>query len=365
MTSAPARRAIRVAVIGAGAWATKVHLPTLVAEPDVELVVVNRRDADLARNIADRFGAARWTTQWQEALAEDLDAVIVASPASLHREQVVAALESGAHVLCEKPFAIHAADAWSMVDAARRTGRTLLVAFGWNHMPLVQAARRLLEEGSVGRIESVVLSINVATRDLLLHGTTYPSAVGGILPRAETFVDKAVSGGGTGPVTMSHAFGMALYLTGLDAIDIHCRTLDTPSGIDLHDVMTVGFRGGAIGGFSGTSSHESVPQVQWHVGIAGEGGQLLLDSDTETVQFASASGRVTEATLPGGAGAYEPAGPVRELLAVCRGGRPTDASPATMGARTVELVEAALLSAASGRVEPVPRDRPSWVEANG
>lgn len=362
MTSGTRRPRIRVGVIGAGAWATTVQLPPLVAEPDVDLVVVNRRDGDLARQIAERFGAARWTTDWQEVVSMDLDAVVVASPAGVHREQVVAALEAGTHVLCEKPFAIRSADAWAMADAARRADRSLLVAFGWNHMPLVQAARRLLDEGPIGRVESVVLSVNVATRELLLHGTTYNSAVGGIAPRAETFVDPAMSGGGTAPVTMSHAFGMALFLTRLDALDIHCRTLDTPSGIDLHDVMTVGFRGGAIGAFSGSSSHESVPQVQWHVGIVGEGGQLLLDSDTDTVRFAGASGEVRDADLGVGAGRYEPAGPVRELIAVCRGGSPSDASPATLGARTVELVEGALASAASGRVEPVPRDRPTWFD---
>lgn len=354
------RRRIRVGVIGAGAWATTVQLPALVADPGVELVVVNRRDGDLARTIAARFGAAHWTTEWQEAIALGLDAVVVASPAGVHRNQVVSALESGAHVLCEKPFATRSADAWAMADAARRTGRTLCVAFGWNHMPLIQEARRLLDAGPIGRIESVVLSINVATRELLLHGSTYNSAVSGISPRAETFIDPALSGGGTAPVTMSHAFGLALFLTRLDALDIHCRTLDTPSGIDLHDVMTVGFRGGAIGALSGSSSHESVPQVQWHVGIVGEGGQLLLDSDTDTVRFAGASGNVIDAALGPDAGRYEPAGPVRELLAVCRGEAPSDAGPATLGARTVELVEAALASAASGRVEPVARDRPDW-----
>ena len=70
-----------------------------------------------------------------------LDAVVVASPPNVHREQVQAAIASGAHVLCEKPFAITAEDAWAMTDAARAAGRHLLVAFGWNFMPLMTAAR--------------------------------------------------------------------------------------------------------------------------------------------------------------------------------------------------------------------------------
>lgn len=358
-------RKVRVGVIGAGAWAVTTHLPVIVADPNVELVVVNRRNGDLARSIAARFGAQHATDDWQEAIAMGLDAVVVASPPNVHREQVLAAIASGAHVLCEKPFAITAVDAWAMTDAAHEAGRQLLIAFGWNYMPLMTAARTLMAEQGIGRIEYVNIAINVAVRELLVHGTPYNSAVGGVAPQAETFVDPAISGGGTAPVTMSHVFGLGLFLSGLDAADIHCRTVDAHPGVDLHDVMTVGFQGGAIGAFAGTASHESVPRVEWHVSIHGEGGQLLLDSNHDEVVFGPAHGEMIRADLPPGAGVYDPRGPIRELLSVAAGGAPTDASPATMGARTVELVEAALRSATTGRVEPVPAHRPAWARNGG
>jgi predicted dehydrogenase len=347
-------------VIGAGAWAVTTHLPVIAADPDVELVVVNRRKGDVARAIAERFGAAHATTDWREAIDLGLDAVVVASPPNVHREQVEAAIASGAHVLCEKPFAIAATDAWSMADAAHQAGRHLLIAFGWNSMPLMTAAREIMVAQGIGRIEYVNIAINVAVRELLLHGIPYNSAVGGVAPQAETFVDPAISGGGTAPVTMSHVFGLGLFLSGLDALDIHCRTVDAHPGVDLHDVMSVGFAGGAIGAFTGTASHESVPRVEWHVSIHGEGGQLLLDSNHDEVVFGPARGEMIRVDLPPGAGIYNPRGPIRELLSVAKGGTPTDASPAEMGARTVELVEAALRSARTGRVEPVPAGRPAW-----
>lgn len=336
------------------------HLPVIAADPDVDLVVVNRRNADMARSIAERFGAAHATSDWREAIDLGLDAVVVASPPNVHREQVEAAIASGAHVLCEKPFAIAATDAWAMADAAHEAGRQLLIAFGWNSMPLMAAAREVMAEQRIGRIEYVNIAINVAVRELLLHGTPYNSAVGGVAPQAETFVDPAISGGGTAPVTMSHVFGLGLFLSGLDARDIHCRTVEAHPGVDLHDVMTVGFEGGAIGAFAGTASHESVPRVEWHVSIHGEGGQLLLDSNHDEVVFGPARGEMIRTDLPPGAGVYDPRGPIRELLSVAKGGAPTDASPAEMGARTVELVEAALRSARTGRVEPVPAGRPAW-----
>jgi predicted dehydrogenase len=353
-------RRIRVGVIGAGAWAVTTHLPVIAADPDVELVVVNRRNGDVARSIAERFGAAHATTDWREAIDLGLDAVVVASPPNVHRQQVEAAIASGAHVLCEKPFAIAATDAWAMADAAHQAGRHLLIAFGWNYMTLMTAAREVMAAQGIGRIEYVNIAINVAVRELLLHGTPYNSAVGGVAPQAETFVDPAISGGGTAPVTMSHVFGLGLFLSGLDALDIHCRTVDAHPGVDLHDVMSVGFAGGAIGAFTGTASHESVPRVEWHVSIHGEGGQLLLDSNHDEVVFGPARGEMIRVDLPPGAGIYDPRGPIRELLSVAKGGAPTDASPAEMGARTVELVESALRSARTGRVEPVPAGRPAW-----
>ena len=129
--------------------------------------------------------------------------------------------------------------------------------------------------------------------------------------------------------------------------------------------MTVGYLGGAIGAFAGTASHESVPRVEWHVSIHGTGGQLLLDSNHDEVVFGPPRGEMIRAALPAGAGVYDPRGPIRELLAVAKGGTPTDASPAEMGARTVELVEAALRSASTGRVEPVPNGRPAWAQNAG
>ena len=346
-------RRVRVGIIGAGSWSNAVHLPALAARDDVELVVVVRRDGDLARRIADRFGVAHATDDWRAALGRGLDAVVVSSPPNVHREQVTAALESGAHVLCEKPFAITSDDAWEMVGASRRTGRTLLVAFGWNYMPLMQAARRLIDERGIGEIEFLTLEIRVAVRELLMRGTTYSSASGDVPPRAETFIRPEISGGGQAPVTMSHAFGVALFLTRLEAHEVSARMWDGPAGVDVHNAMVVAFEGGAIGAINGASAHESKPNVEWNIAILGSGGQLQLDSVTADVHFGSVDGHVYPADLPRDAGRYEPTGPIRELIAVAHGRAAGDESPAELGARTVELVDASYRSVASGRAEPV------------
>ena len=68
------------------------------------------------------FGFAKATTDWHDVIAEKPDIVVVGSPPGYHWEQSKAALEAGAHVMCEKPFTIDPAHAWDLDETARRTG---------------------------------------------------------------------------------------------------------------------------------------------------------------------------------------------------------------------------------------------------
>lgn len=346
-------RRIRAGVIGAGSWAVAAHLPLLAAQDDVEIVVVCRRDADLARSIADRFGARHATPDWQEAIRHDLDVVVVASPPNVHEEQVTAALDAGAHVLCEKPFAIAAAAAWRMAGAAERTGRTLLVSFGWNYTPLMQAARRLLLDGPIGAIEFLTIGVRMAGRDLLMRGLPYGDSAVDVPPNAETFVVPQVSGGGEAPVTMSHVFGLALYLTGLAPRTVVAGMWDGPLGVDVHDATVVGFDGGAVGSLTAASSHRATAGAEWNIAVIGSGGQVQLESDPVRLRFISDRGRVLVPDLPVDPYARSTTGPLEALLGVARGIPAGDESGPRMAALTVELVEKSLLSARSHRAETI------------
>jgi predicted dehydrogenase len=319
---------------------------------DVEVVFVQRRDGDLARRLADRWGVTHALTDWREGLALGIDAVVVASPPNVHEAQVTAALAAGAHVLCEKPFAIHADAAWRMVRAARTASKTLLIAFGWNYLPLIQSARRLMDDRGIGEIDFLTLDLRVGIRALLSSGDAY-AGTGDVPPRAETFIEPAVSGGGQAPVSMSHAFGLALFLTRLEAARIYAQMWDGPAGVDVHDATTVTFENGAIGALTAASAHRLPAGPEWNVGVFGSRGQLWIDTANAAVAFTDPAGRQHGPPPTPDAGRYEPTGPIRELIAVARGATPGDQSPAELGAKTVELVEAAYRSRDSGRAEPV------------
>ena len=93
---------------------------------DTRFVAVASRDAAKARGFAAEFGLPLSFGSYQELLAcPEVDAVYVPLPVSMHTEWTVRALNAGKHVLCEKPFAVTAADAGRCFDAAE-------AAIGWS-----------------------------------------------------------------------------------------------------------------------------------------------------------------------------------------------------------------------------------------
>jgi len=142
-----AERFINWVVIGIGDITTKRVIPAIQAEPRSRLYGIVTRDPAKA--------APYQAKAWRDlggALADDaVDAVYVASPVSLHAPQTVAALQSGRHVLCEKPVALDYAEARGMVEAAAKSGRTLGIAYYRRMYPKIQRAKALLEQGAIGQ----------------------------------------------------------------------------------------------------------------------------------------------------------------------------------------------------------------------
>ena len=144
----------KVAIIGSGMIANAAHIPAWkdLAEY-VEVVGVADIDEQRARKVAETHGVPRAFGDWRKML-DDVrpDIVSVCTPNTYHCEQSLAALESGAHVLCEKPVATRFDDAERMFDAAARAGRVLYPCQSlrfYNHMI---AAKEIADSGRLGTI---------------------------------------------------------------------------------------------------------------------------------------------------------------------------------------------------------------------
>lgn len=143
---------VRIAVIGAGAWGIN-HVRAMSRTQGAELVMVcdaapAARDRALA--IAPRI---RLGTDLVEALAaNDVDAVVLATPAKDHAEHARMALNAGKHVLVEKPLSLDAADAHAVVSAAETHKKILMVGHLMLFHPAVERLKTMIDSGELGRI---------------------------------------------------------------------------------------------------------------------------------------------------------------------------------------------------------------------
>src|SRR2546427_2963756 len=134
-------------VIGVGDITSKRVLPAILAEERSRLVGIVTRDP--AKVAPYRIPA--YTTLEAALRESETEAVYVASPVFLHAPQSIAALETGRHVLCEKPMAMNLAEAERMVAAGRASGRAFGVAYYRRAYPKGHPAMELIPQGAIGQ----------------------------------------------------------------------------------------------------------------------------------------------------------------------------------------------------------------------
>ena len=143
---------IKIAVVGAGGWGIN-HVRAFARARDAQLVAV----ADLSEGSLKRAAGfapnARMLRSLDEVLAlPDVDAVVLATPASAHAAHAQKALEAGKHVFVEKPLALSVADAEQVVRAAEKAGRTLMVGHIMLYHPVVERMKSIIKSGELGWI---------------------------------------------------------------------------------------------------------------------------------------------------------------------------------------------------------------------
>lgn len=148
--------AVRFGIVGAGWVVRNRHLPALRGTPDAQVRVIWSRDPEKARRVAADFDIPAVVDDWRSIVsAADVDAVIVATPPSLHVPVSIAALESGRHVLCQGRMARNLTEARRMLDAARASGRVAALYPPRPGLKGDRVVRRLLDDGYVGTIREV------------------------------------------------------------------------------------------------------------------------------------------------------------------------------------------------------------------
>jgi len=149
------RDPIRVGVLGTGAMSQVVHLPLLSRRDDAAVTAVADESRPKAEAIAERFGVPRVCSVDEILGASDVEALVIATPNSRHREEAVRALESGKHVLVERPLAFDGAGVEEVLEAARAAGAVLRVGMSHRYRPDASALRAFVSGEELGEIVSV------------------------------------------------------------------------------------------------------------------------------------------------------------------------------------------------------------------
>ena len=168
---------VRIGVIGAGGIARGYHLPAFRALDNAQLVALAEIDPEKGQAAAKQFEFEDLYDDYRRILdRDDIDAVALLTCVGTHTEIIPAALDAGKHVFTQKPFALNVADAQMLVEAAERTGLMLVCSFMHRYFPHSVAAKGLLDQGAIGRLEMV--------RHRNCIGSTYENAVrllGGVI----------------------------------------------------------------------------------------------------------------------------------------------------------------------------------------
>lgn len=344
---------LRGGVIGAGWWATEAYLPVLRAHPRVALMAVNRLgDAEL-EEVRQKFEIPNAFTDYRQMLAAcELDAVVVASPHTLHFEHAMAALDRGAHVFVEKPMATSAADARALVQRAQQVDRRLVVSLGWNFSPMAAEAQAQISAGAVGEVRHVSLHMASALSDLFAGEGLLEAQDAFFRPQASTWADPAKAGG-YGWGQLSHALGLLFRLTDLTPQEVFAFSGRSAADVDIYDAAAIRFTSGATGSLSGAATAPKHRGFQMDLRVFGTEGMLLFDIERERVEVRRHDGADVVMPVQSGDGAYSTDSALNRFIELCLGSGVVNPASGEIGARSVEVLEALYRSARSGQPERV------------
>ncbi|HAJ35529.1 MAG TPA: dehydrogenase [Chloroflexi bacterium] len=246
----------RWGILGPGNIAAK-FAAGVAALDDQEVIAVGSRTQASADRFADRFDILRRHVGYEALVADpNVDAIYVATPHSFHHEHTLLALRHGKHVLCEKPFAINAAQAQEMVDAARRQQLFLMEAMWSRFLPIIAETRRLIADGAIGRVQMV-------QADFGFRASFNP---------ASRLFDPALGGGALLDVGV-YPISLAMMLLGHPKRIVAIAALG-PTGIDENTGILLGFPGGEVAVLA-TTVRATTPQ---EATILGDNGSIRIHS---------------------------------------------------------------------------------------
>lgn len=335
--SAPLPGGLPVGLIGCGNMGSS-HARQMAVLEDLHLAAACDVDESKARATVAAAGDGQRAaySDYHELLRQpDVPAVLVATPNFTHKEVVLAALAAGKDVFCEKPMALNLADCDAMIDAARASGRKLMVGQVLRLITVFSEVRRLVAEGTIGEPRAIRI-LRCSARRADQDGGAW---------RATWRRSRANTGGLLFEINV-HEFDFMRAVMG-EAAEVSAMTENfTRPDFDYEDhaIVTVRFRNGGLGLLE-SSAATAIGATEGQ--ITGEGGSIHYDWGNNTVRYRKVGGDVVDVPVEKDAGRSVQS----ELASFARWVLYDEAPLVTAedGRRAVQLAEAAYRSAAEKR----------------
>lgn len=343
---------VRIAVAGAGWWSTRVHLPALAGAPTVELVGVVDPSAERRAAAVRAFGLPA-AYESLAALIEhtDVEGVVIATPHHTHAPLVEECLRSGVSVLVEKPMAMHADDAWRLVELERSGTARIVVGHTYQFAECAAGVRDAVR-GSIGQLVSVNAEFSSGTIGLFETLDAADADIGAPgSPHGTTYSDPA-TGGGQGYTQLSHLLGGVLWAAGEQATEVSAFMDRRGLRVDVVDALAFRLTGGALGVASSTGTTPSGVPVRHRIRFHGTAGMVEWDMLGAEAWIHREGGFITHLDNPSDRPPYASARVGVEFASVIAG-EAENPAPADSAAASISLIEAAYRSAESGESRSV------------
>lgn len=234
------KQTIRVGMIGCGGNA-RGHMRRLLGIDNVEIVAVSdvaEAAIQATRELDPRLEDVPVFSDYAQMLREaELDAVEISTPHTLHFEQIMAALDAGLNVLCEKPMVCAIADAKSVAARAEQSGLVVGVSYQRHTQAPYRYCREVIASGDVGECYFVTC---------WQSQNWYRRQVGGSTWRSK----QEWSGGGQLNDSGSHLVDIVLWMTGLRPREVFAYQENLEAEVDILSAISVEFDSGALCNFS-------------------------------------------------------------------------------------------------------------------
>lgn len=275
---------LRHVIVGVGASVLEMHRPALQLGT-VEVVGATDTDVASGRQRAAELGCAFYDNLREMLADTQPDVAVVLTPHPFHAVLATECLNAGCHVLVEKPMAVEVADADAMIVAAERAGRLLAVNLQQRYRPEMRAAKKLIGEGKLGRVQHVDMAVS--------------------WPRAASYYRSASwratwkgEGGGVLLNQAPHNLDLLCYFLGMPK-QVTAWTRNLLHALEVEDTAQamLEWTGGTLGSLHISTAEAGRPE---RLEIVGTGGYMQITNGRLSLNLLEPDFRTFAATSPGG-----------------------------------------------------------------